>query len=156
MRRTAFTLLEMLVVLALVGALAAAILPALGGWAGGGMAREALGDLRTILLTERIEAMKSGARRAVELVARDGRLVLVTPDREVDLGPRGPRLRWADGSFAAGARAEFDGSGRTAAREWRFGPAVGTDTLWVIHFDPVSGAAELRRWGETAPAGTKE
>lgn len=147
-----FTLLELVLVLAILALAAGMIVPAMGGWSRAGKLREAVGGIRTMLLVERVEAMRRGERRRLEVTAGESGLA-ATSGGELrsswDAGGIG--LRDSAGRVVERLAAEFDASGRTVERRWEFraeGPrGGGAGTMWAIVFDPVTGAAELRRGG---------
>lgn len=157
--RGAFTLLELVIVIALVAMIAGLVLPAVGGWSRAGRAREAMLGLHGLLLTERVEAMRQASVRRVEVTMERQELVARVTDEEPRRWPVGAvTMRDARGREAEKLVAEFSATGRTTARRWVFEQAEGSrdasGTLWRIEFDPVSGAAEAVR-GAAAGAGER-
>lgn len=143
--RRGFTMLELVVVLALLALVVGLVLPSLGSWSRAGRARDAVFGVQAVLLTERAEAMRRAERRSVELLVDERGLSVKAGEDQRAWDAPGLRVRDAKGAIVTRASAEFDGSGRTGARRWTIEPSDGGGTLWAIEFDPVSGAAELRR-----------
>lgn len=157
----AFTLLELLVVLAIAGLLAGAVVPGVARLIGDGGPEATLEKVRESLVLARAEALRSSRQTSVEIRAGAGAIEV---HRE---GPRqgrgGERVRrleaeWlAEAPFGAAAigeavgtpeprasrRVVFDSLGRASAGELRFvaagDGAGGGGTIWKIRFDPMTG-----------------
>lgn len=147
-RRSAFTLLELLVVVGLLAMAAALVAAGVGGSSASARQRGALEGLATELLLARIDAMRSGSDRRLDARLEADELRVSRPGRE--------RTWKAGGLLGLAPREEFsarfDPSGRTSERLWRFSrDAEAANTLFVIEFDPVSGAPDLRRASERSP-----
>ncbi len=142
--RRAFTLLELLVVLALLGATAALVAPRLAQGAASARTRAALGGVVHALRAERAEAVRALVPRDVTLRRDDaGGLRLVATGEPEMVWPGFP-LVLLDGDSAGvpALEAHFEASGRARGGPWAFGEPAG-GAVWVIGFDPVSGAPGL-------------
>lgn len=173
----AFTLIELVVVLALLGLIAALVAGSVGAGSDRAARRDALRSLVTLLTTQRLECLR-GARSGGLSVTAEGTILDVSTAIEPG-GPgavppvrqlRAPGMVMYDSTGAAARRLEarFDAWGRTPERRWMFlmpvlpgasadrgrapEPAPGrldpdrpvpADRIWLIEFDPVSGAARL-------------
>jgi prepilin-type N-terminal cleavage/methylation domain-containing protein len=153
--RAAFSLLELLVVLAILGLVAAISAPGAARLLAGGAERTRRAELTQFLLARRLDALRDARR--VE-IAFDW-----TPDAglrltSADLTRAWPD--WPDPLAAAPApagpateRLAFDAEGRADRREIRFraSGADGSDRMWAVSLDPVSGLPSIR---DPADAGT--
>ena len=171
LRRRAFTLLELVVVVALVGLMASLVGVRVASSSAVQQERAALQAMVDVLATTRVEAMRRGEMLTATLTCKQEQFA-------VD-GPGMHRLVEAQGLIAIDDRVEpvgghhvdFDGAGRTLQRMWWFvnedvqrtellnanllvapwevtGDAPARDVqgrVWRIVFDPVSGAPRVER-----------
>lgn len=143
--RAGFTLLELLVVLVIVALVAGLIAPALGRDAVRQEERRQCTELTTLLAAQRVDAMRAGRPVAVSLFLGAGEMAATRasdPPR-VWKGWR-TELLDAQGRAASEAIVPFDAVGRTRARELSFRALDGSDRIWAVVFDPISGAPSLR------------
>jgi len=160
--RRGFTLLELLVVLAIAGLLAGAVVPGVARLIKDGGPEATLEKVRESLVLARAEALRASRPATVEIRAGGGAIEVRREGlREGRGGERVRRLEaaWlADAPFGAAAiggvvsdgeprasrRVVFDSLGRASAGAIRFteagGGASGAGTMWEIRFDPVTGS----------------
>lgn len=110
-RAAGFTLLELLVVLAILGLGAAALVPALGSGAGGVSSSTAARDLVTALRAARAAALESGHPVRFELAAHRGAAAIEGPTSVTFLPDGG----------ATAARFVVRPGGQTVAVDWLTG-----------------------------------
>lgn len=157
-----FTLIEVILVVALVGGIAVLVLSGVVGRSVGAERRRAVGGLVAELTTARVEAMRSGAAVAAEARCAGGRLLFAAGDRRAEWRAPGVLLTDDSGRVLDPARVRFQPSGRADARGWGVmvreeASATGAaGRMCRIEFDPVSGAAMVRREGEGSRAGLVE
>lgn len=133
-------------ILALVAAIVA---PSMLRGASRGAERRQLMELVGLLSLERVEAMRATAAAEVAIEASDGRLTA--------RGKKGERT-WDDwrtdlaggAPGSAAASVTFEASGRTGAHPLRFVARGGSDRIWTVVFDPISGAPSLKEGQEQA------
>ncbi len=140
-----FSLLEALVVLALLALIVGVTAPAMGRFLAEDAERRRLVDLVNVLQAERTEAIRLGRGVRVAL-EHEGEALVVTR--------RGEAKRWASwgGHLLDGEDEEpvmrteliFEPSGRTTTRQILFESVEASDRMWEIAFDPVSGVPSLR------------
>jgi hypothetical protein len=151
-----------ILVVALVGGIAVLVLSGVVGRSVGAERRRAVGGLIAELTTARVEAMRSGAAVDAEARCAEGTLRYEAGDRRAEW--RAPGVLLADGSGRVldPARVRFQPSGRADVLGWgvfvkdEASASSAAGRMWRIEFDPVSGAAMLRREGEASRAGLVE
>lgn len=161
-RATGFTLIEVILVVALIGGIAVLVLSGVVGRSEGSERRRAVGGLIAELATARVEAMRSGEAVSAEARCVKGRLLFTAGGRRAEW--RAPGLLLADesGKVLELARVRFQPSGRVDVRGWgvmvkdEASATSAAGRMWRIEFDPISGAAMLRREGEASRSGQVE
>lgn len=146
----AFSLLELTVVLVILALVAAVVAPSLLRGAARGTERRQLAELVGLLSLERVEAMRATAAAEVTIETVDSRLIAH--------GAKGDRVwdEWRTelagiiGGRSGRAHVTFEASGRTDTRALRFVARGGSDRIWTVVFDPISGAPSLREGQEQA------
>lgn len=147
-RAVGFTLIELMVVLGIFAMAAGLVAAGLGSSSARARERRALEGLATELLVARIDAMRTGTAR--DLTAR-------IADASLSTHRAGRERQWKAGTLVGRApnqhfAVRFDPCGRTTERRWEFArEGQSANTLFVIEFDPVSGAPNLRRASERSP-----
>lgn len=141
--RRGFTLLELLIIVALLGLVIGLVAPGAARMLAGGAERTRRAELIQFLLARRLDALQDARRVdiAIEWSPQTG-LRASSPQRD---------RRWSDwpaplasdpGAAPTGrpatVRIAFDPDGRADRREIRFG-APESDTMWAVVFDAVSG-----------------
>jgi prepilin-type N-terminal cleavage/methylation domain-containing protein len=170
-RRLGFTLLELIIVVALLGLMAGVVGVRVASGSQVSKERSALDAMVTVLATTRVEGMRTtGASQCVTLAMEGGQLVLSAPGQRRELAGQGLRLIDATAEPMAGVEACFDGAGRTTERIWWFMSETVNRTellnaellkapwdeagsvrrnvqgqVWRIVFDPVSGSPRVER-----------
>lgn len=159
--RSGFTLIELIIVVVLIGGIAAVVAGSLVGRSLGAERRRAVGELVAGLATARVEAIRSGRAVSAEAEFDGVQLKLDVEGRSTHWPARGLRLMDDSGRRLERSRVRFQASGRADAREWiiaaepaSIGGSPGR--IWRIEFDPVSGAAMLRNQDEPSRAGVVE
>lgn len=165
-RRAGFSLLEMLVVLMIVGLLAGLIVPAVSQGSTRDRERAEMAELARMLATERVEAVRTMQPRAVRLRFAPQEGWTVTRFDETD---KPASMAWGSGLLEPGDpetggpapdrdadqdstwEIRFAPSGRTHTLSLDFVAAGGSDRIWRLEFDPVSGSpsVELGREAES-------
>lgn len=143
-----FTLVELLVVLGIIAMAAGLVAANARGSSDEARRHRALEGLATELLITRIDAMRSGVPRTLDVRLQEDHMTSDRPGRTRDWASPGLLAITPRQMFSA----RFEPSGRTSERLWKFtrtGDAA--NTLFVIEFDPVSGAPDLRRASERSP-----
>ncbi len=158
----AFTLLEIIVVLVLIGAISTLVLTGVARATPGIQRRDALHALHSALLHARTDAMQVGEKMEVRLSFSSDDAITIQRDDTPPAMHVAPRLVRYTLSTPSGPNsvpdpfapliARFDSGGRTDQREWAFGLADSADTLWTIRFDPLSGAPRLMEGASGDPA----
>lgn len=150
--RPGFTLIEMLVVVAILGLIALVVSASIGSGSLAGRQRRAVEDIASLLSLARAEAMQVSEVREVEIGTEADRLWLRYDERDrewketaLGIAGRGRTLAETPLDRRDGAtdrlRVSFDSLGRTIERVIVLdGRADGDGRLWVLSFDPVSGA----------------
>jgi len=151
-RRRAFSLLELLVVLALLGLVAAVVAPGAARLLAGGAERTRRAELLQFLVARRLDALTGATRVEVELVWRPDATLTVSAagaSRAFDDWPD-PLGATPDPPAETAARVAFGPEGRASRRHIAFrAPGAGaqappgSDTMWAVVFDPVSGLPRL-------------
>jgi len=140
----AFSLLELLIVLALLGMIAALVAPAALRMSLGDPRDTDVSELTNALAAARLDALREGASAHVLIEKKDSDLTATWTDQ---------RIQWSDWRLtilgnADGALEElqlrFAATGRADRREIRLMEAD-TGRMWRIEFDPVSGVPSWRR-----------
>jgi len=142
MRRPAFTLLELLVVLSIVGLIAAVAIPAASNAMRGASPRSSLTEVRSQLALARAEALRTGRAVEARMTSDSGSIVVAYAEREKQI-----RAVWL-AENAEPTRPEtvrFDSMGLADRREVQFVAsrpegAGASGIIWRLAFDPVSGA----------------
>lgn len=141
-RQLGFTLIEVLLVVVVIGAVAAAMMSGFVGRSDGAQRRRLAGDLIAELSLARVMAMRRGESIEARLEMAEESVVLRAGDRERRWRRAG--LMFEDSGPRAGAvSARFEASGRTQARRWIARAAGEGGTIFEIVFDPVSGSPSL-------------
>ncbi len=142
----AFTVIELLAVVVIVGAIAAALATAAGATSDEQRRERAVASLRDFLAVVRVEAMQRSEDREAVVWVGEGRLRATDGVRErawrapgVLIDPAGlseddERRLLETGRLAA----VFDATGRTRQRRWTFDARAAGGTIHVLTFDPVS------------------
>jgi len=151
-RRRGFTLLEVIVTIAVIGLIAALVAPAVGRSTAKQAERRALMELSGVFLAQRVEAIDAGATATVTLRAGEGALRASSTGggERVWKNWRAP-LMHASGERREEARVEFGPRGRADVEALWFTGPEGSDRMWQIRFDPIAGTPALVRGGETNP-----
>lgn len=160
--RRAFTLLEIIIVLALIGAMATLVLTGVARATPGIQRRDAVHALHSALLHARADAMQVGEVMQVQVAFSEEDAITIQRDDAAPVTHPAPNLARYTLRAPAGPNsvpepfapliARFDTAGRTDQREWAFGLADSADTLWTIRFDPLSGAPRLIEGASGDPA----
>ncbi len=151
--RSGFTLFEVLIVVLMIGIIAGLVASRLAATTGHARRRDALRSVTTLLAEARVTAMRRSAAETVTLSAGTNQISVSWDERERSWS--GLKMTPVDSldTPLESLEARFDPEGRTRQRIWRFmGPERG-DTIWVITFDPVSGAPRLDRESGEQSAG---
>lgn len=158
MRRLAFTMLELIIVLALLGGVSALILMSVTRSTEAVQRKQAIEAVHLALMHARLDSMQSGMETVVRVELQDPDRLVIRRAESPDLDFPAPALTRHILSVPAGPNslpdasaplvARFLPTGRTDQREWAFGLRESADTLWTIRFDPLSGAPRLIE-GET-------
>ena len=147
-RPRAFSLLELLVVLGLLGLVAAVVAPGAARLLAGGAERTRRAELLQFLVARRLDALTGATRIEVELVWRPDATLTLTgagASRAFDDWPD-PLAGAPDPPAETAARVAFGPEGRAGRRHIAFRDAQappGSDTMWAVVFDPVSGLPRL-------------
>lgn len=157
-----FTLIELILVIVLVGLVAAVIASAMLGRSAGADRRRAVGWLVAELTTARIEAMRT-SQPVVAWIESDGdRLALTIGDRRDHRPAKGLWLADEKGQPLTGARVRFQPSGRAEGRSIMLSVRQGEaweesgGRMGSIEFDPVSGAVQWRPEGQAIAGAVEE
>lgn len=140
--RGGFTLLELVVILALAGLIAGLTIAAVGRVSGAAADRRTIGEISAWVSSARVEAMRSSDDVDVEVRGTDDGLRGTAGGRTASWRTALRPVDAASGPIAA-HEASFAPSGRTRARLWRFMASADGDTIWTVAFDPVSGAPTI-------------
>ncbi len=150
--RRGFSLIELIVVLALVGLVAGLVAPAVGRAWGRDAERRQLIELTGALGAERVEAMRVRRPMVVRLTAGEGDLRMSAAPEGEEPGASRVWGGWrstlvdAEGEALPEAGLAFDALGRASVREVIFRGSAdesGSDRMWRIVLDPVSGKPSL-------------
>lgn len=146
-----FSLLEMIVVIALAGLLAALAAPALVQGSAEQRERRRLGELVDLLRGQRVEAIRRAEPVRVRLAVDGSGLTAGRGDEVL--------RRWSEWTMRpVGEEGEpvearvvrFDSRGRSRIRRLSFSASERSGTIWTIVFDPVSGTPTLQHGAEGA------
>lgn len=155
--RRAYTLLEVVIVVALIGLIAAVILTGFAGRSAGTARRQAVMGVIEELTIARMEALRTGKVRSARLVRvnDEDELVASRGERTRRWRAKGLEPRDSGGGVVTALEAVFDGAGRTDQRRWLLSVpdtsgGVAAGTMFRIEFDPVSGAVSLGRGDKEA------
>lgn len=144
----AFSLLELIVVLVLMGIAVGLVAPAVARSAGAGREQRAMGDLATTLAAARLDAIRSGRDVEIELLQSESALVIRRED-ESRVMTDWPLVMIDDDERDIESRAlRIDIRGRTAADRLAFRSRETTSRIWAIAFDPVGGVPTAQRLTE--------
>ncbi len=142
----AFTLLELIIVLAIAALLAGLAVPAAARAMAGATPRSTLTDLRANLALARAAALKAGEPVQATVTLEKDALSVTYQDKS-----RAIRAAWLPDTAeqTAPQSVRFDPMGLADRRKLQFSAPSSDDaapTIWAIPFDPVSGAV-----GKPAP-----
>ena len=158
-RACGFTVLELLVVIAIVAIIAGTLAVGVARSTPDRLLARSLEEVTMELSVARVEAMQRGHTETVELgldeggvrLVRDTRIRTWKTPKVLMTAPTPVTTRFGrpeDSPVEGGVlRATFDSMGRTGARRWEVWVDGAPDRIWVIEFDPVSGAPRLRKPG---------
>lgn len=142
-----------MVVLAIVGLTVGLAAPSLTGSMARERERRQLVELVTLLSAERVEAMR-GLRLAELSLSYEGGAMSAERSIGGAIERAGAWPRWsaspAGGARTWGARVRFEPTGRASIGGLRFESSARAGTIWLVEFDPISGAAALRAVTEDA------
>lgn len=155
MRGRGFTLIEVLLVLAVVGILSSVILVGVGRGSGARGERAFIEQVERALVTARVEAMRSRSEREVLLRFEGEQAAIVGTGREVRLSSGGVRAVDERGLVVDEVAVRFGADGRTETRLWRLaGAGVDTQRAYDLGLlaDGLRGPEELLQGRERETA----
>lgn len=140
-----FSLLEIVIVLALMGVAAGLVAPAVMRHAGVSREQRAIGELVTTLATRRLDAIRTGRVETIALRRSTDDLVIGMNDAE-RVAPDWPlTLSSAAGSDADSIEISFDARGRADVDRVLFRSVRTPSRMWAVVFDPVGGVPTAQR-----------
>ncbi len=147
-RIRAFSLLELIVVLVLMGMAVGLVAPAVTRNAGAGREQRSLGELATTLSAARLDAIRTGRTVNVELTAAKNTLLVRHQDELRTLANWPLALLDSNGNDIENIALTFDIRGRTAQSRLSFRSREAPSRMWEIAFDPVGGVPAAHRLTE--------